>query len=118
MTDRLNLALAQINPTVGDLTGNAECIRRARAQAAALKADLVVYPELAVSGYPPEDLVLKPGFQTAVHSAVEALALETADGGPALLIGTPWLHEGRVYNAALVLDGGKIVGTRYKYDLP
>jgi NAD+ synthase len=118
MTDRLTLALAQINPTVGDLVGNMERIRRARAQAAKLKADLVVYPELVVCGYPPEDLVLKPAFQAAVHSAVEALARETADDGPALLIGTPWVNEGKVYNAALLLDGGKITATRYKYDLP
>lgn len=118
MTDRLTLALAQINPTVGDIVGNMARIRRARQQAAGLKADLVVYPELVVCGYPPEDLVLKPAFQAAVHSAVEALARETADGGPALLIGTPWVNEGKVYNAALLLDGGKIAATRYKYDLP
>jgi NAD+ synthase len=118
MTDRLTLALAQINPTVGDLVGNMARIRRARQQAAGLAADLVVYPELVVSGYPPEDLVLKPAFQAAVHNAVEALARETADGGPALLIGTPWLSDGKVYNAVLLLDGGKIAATRYKYDLP
>src|SRR5581483_10043970 len=106
MTDRLNLALAQINPTVGDLQGNIACIRRARAQSASLGADLVVYPELVVSGYPPEDLVRKPAFQGAVHKAVEKLAAETGDGGPALLIGTPWAVDGRVYNAALLLDGG------------
>ncbi len=118
MTDRLNLALAQINPTVGDLQGNIACIRRARAQSASLGADLVVYPELVVSGYPPEDLVRKPAFQAAVHKAVEKLAAETGDGGPALLIGTPWAVDGRVYNAALLLDGGKIAATRYKHDLP
>ncbi len=118
MTDRLTLALAQLNPTVGDLHGNLALIRRARGQAAALDADLVVYPELAVSGYPPEDLVLKRAFQRAVEQAVNELAAETASGGPALLIGAPWVSEGKLYNAALVLDEGRIVASRFKHDLP
>jgi NAD+ synthase len=118
MTDSLTLALAQMNPTVGDLAGNAAKIRAARASARAFSADLVVCPELAVSGYPPEDLVLKPAFQEAVTRTVNELARETADSGPALLIGTPWLKDGRLYNAALLLDGGKIAAQRFKHDLP
>ena len=118
MTDRLVLALAQINPTVGALAANAERIRRARAEAARSGAHLVVFPELAVSGYPPEDLVLKPAFQEAVAATVNALAAETADGGPALLLGAPWLDEGELYNAVLLLDGGKIAAKRFKHDLP
>ena len=70
--DRLAIALAQLNPTVGDVAGNAEKVRRARAEAAAHGADLVVFPELFISGYPPEDLVLKPAFQAACRAAVEA----------------------------------------------
>ncbi len=118
MTDHLAIALAQINPTVGDVPGNADKIRAARRQAAELGADLVLYGELTVSGYPPEDLVLKPSFQQACMAAVRTLAAETADGGPALLIGSPWLEDGRLYNAVLLLDEGEIVGQRYKVDLP
>ena len=88
-TDRLAIAVAQLNPIVGDIAGNAEKARRARAEAARDGADLVALPELFLSGYPPEDLVLKPALQAACRSAVEELARETGDGGPALLIGTP-----------------------------
>src|SRR5436305_10330950 len=98
-TDRLTIALAQLNPTVGDIAGNAEKARRARAQAARDGADLVAFPELFISGYPPEDLVLKPALQAACRAKVEELARETADNGPALLIGTPWVEEGRLHNA-------------------
>ncbi len=116
--DRLAIAIAQLNPTVGDIAGNAEKVRRARVQAARDGADLVVYPELFIAGYPPEDLVLKPAFQAACREAIEALARETADGGPALLVGTPWLDGGRLYNAVALLDGGRIAALRYKVDLP
>src|ERR1700742_3223277 len=106
--ERLAIAIAQLNPTVGDVAGNAEKARRARATAAADGADLVVYPELFVAGYPPEDLVLKPAFQAACRAAVEALARETADGGPAILIGTPWVQDGKLHNAAVLADRGRI----------
>jgi NAD+ synthase len=118
MTDGLTLALAQLNPTVGDLAGNIAKIREARRTAAVQKADLVVYPELIVSGYPPEDLVLKPAFQTAVHAVVTDLAAETKDGGPAMLVGAPWVSDGKLYNAVLLLEGGKVAGARYKHELP
>ena len=118
MTDSLTLALAQLNPTVGDLAGNAAKIRSARTSAKALGADLVVYPELMVSGYPPEDLVLKPAFQEAVARTVGELARETDDAGPAILLGTPWIKDGKLHNAALLLDGGKIAALRFKHDLP
>ena len=118
MTDTLAIALAQLNPTVGDLEGNKALILRARDEAAAQGVDLVVCTELAITGYPPEDLVLKPMFQAETRAAVEALAAATADGGPALLLGTPWLDDGKLYNAALLLDGGEIAARRYKYELP
>ena len=118
MTETLAIALAQINPTVGDLAGNAERVRVARKKAAAQGADIVVYPELVVSGYPPEDLVLKGAFQDAVREQVALLAAETGDGGPALVIGAPWRENGALYNAALLLDGGKIAATRLKHNLP
>lgn len=118
MTDSLAIALAQINPTVGDVEGNLRRIREARAEAARLGADLVVLSELVLSGYPPEDLVLKPAFQRACMAAAERLAAETADGGPAVIVGTPWVESGALHNAALLLDDGRIAAKRFKYDLP
>ncbi len=115
--DTLNIALAQLNPTVGDVAGNAEKVRRARDQAAALGADLVAFPELFLAGYPPEDLVLKPAFQAACRAAVEALARESAKG-PAVLVGTPWVEGGKLYNAYVLLSGGVIEAVRFKVDLP
>jgi len=118
MTDNLSIALAQLNPTVGDIAGNIAKLRAARAEAAKTGADLMVAPELAVSGYPPEDLVLKPAFQDAIEAAVRELAKETADGGPAMIVGTPWRGHGKLFNAALLLEGGEISRTRFKHDLP
>src|SRR6516165_3144485 len=114
--DRLNIAVAQLNPTVGDVAGNLEKARGARTTAQG--ADLVVFTELFLSGYPPEDLVLKPAFQAACRAAVEALARDTADGGPAVLMGTPWVEEGRLYNAYALLAGGEVEAIRYKVNLP
>ena len=116
--DHLSLALAQLNPTVGDVAGNADKVRKARAAAAVDRADLVIFSELFLAGYPPEDLVLKPAFQAACRMAVEDLARETADGGPAILLGTPWPDGGKLYNAVALLDGGRIAALRYKVDLP
>ncbi len=118
MTDTLAIALAQLNPTVGDIEGNLERVRAARAEAAEAGADLVVYTELVTTGYPPEDLVLKPAFQDAVEQEVEALATETADGGPAIIVGTPWRFEDKLYNAGLLLEDGRIAAARFKHDLP
>ena len=116
MTDRLIIALAQLNASVGDLAGNANAILAARALVPA--ADLLVTPELSIVGYPPEDLVLKPALVAAARVQVELLAEATADGGPALLVGAPWLEDGALYNAMLLLDGGRIAGITRKHDLP
>jgi len=118
MTDSLTITLAQLNPRVGDIAGNLARLRRARAQAAADGADLLLTPELYLCGYPPEDLVLKRMLQAEVREAVEELARDTADGGPAVLLGAPWVDGGKLYNAVLLLDGGRVVTARYKVDLP
>src|SRR5436190_4866763 len=117
-TDRLAVTIGQLNPIVGDIAGNAEKARRARAEAARAGADLLALPELFLSGYPPEDLVLKPAFQAACRSMVEKLARETVDGGPAVLIGTPWRDDNKLYNAYCLLDRGAITAVRLKVNLP
>ena len=124
MTDRnfttdapLKIALAQLNPTVGDISGNAAMLRDAHAKARDLGADLVVFPELFITGYPPEDLVLKPAFARASRAAVEALAGELT-GGPAVIVGAVWPEGKDVYNAAVLIDAGEIAAVRTKVDLP
>jgi NAD+ synthase len=116
--DKLAIAVAQLNATVGDINGNADKVRRARKEAAAQGADIVLLPELFIAGYPPEDLVLKPSFQAACRTALEGLARETSDGGPAALVGVPWVEKGRLYNAVALVDGGRITALRFKVDLP
>jgi NAD+ synthase len=118
MTDRLSIALAQLNPIMGDFPGNLLRARAARAQAAAAGADLILFSELYITGYPPEDLVLKPVFQKDAMEAVEAFAKDTADGGPAVLIGTPWLKDGNLYNAVAYLDAGAVQATGSKSTCP
>jgi NAD+ synthase len=118
MADKIKIALAQINPKLGDIAGNVALINKARGEAEAAGADLVLVPELTVSGYPPEDLVLKPAFQEACRNGVEQLAKATGDGGPAIIVGAPWIEEGKLYNAALLLGEGRILAKRFKYELP
>ncbi len=114
----LRIAVAQLNPTVGDVAGNLAKARAARADAAAQGADLLLLTELFISGYPPEDLVLKPAFLKACQKAVEALAQDTADGGPGVIVGFPRQGEAGRHNSVAVLDGGRILVYRDKLDLP
>ena len=118
MTDSLKVALAQLNPKVGDIAGNLAKVRAARAEAAKHGADLMVCSELVLAGYFPEDLVLKPSFQQRCREAVEALRVDTMDGGPALFVTAPWREDEKLYNAIIALDKGEIVGKRFKVDLP
>ena len=118
MTAKFRLATAQLNPTVGAVSQNVALHRDARRKAADDGAALVVGSELAISGYPPEDLVLKGAFVSAVRDGVEQLAAETDDGGPAMLVGAPWRDGDKLYNAALLLDGGKVAAVRCKQELP
>ena len=118
MTDAIDIALAQLNMTVGDVAGNAGRIRSVRKDAAEIGAHLVMTTELALCGYPPEDLVLKPAFLDEVEATARDLAAETSDGGPAILLGLPWRHGGLVHNGALFLAEGAIKAVIYKHDLP
>ena len=118
MNKDFRIALAQLNPVVGDMEGNVVMLRQARSEAAREGADLLVSGELSITGYPPEDLVLQPGFCRDVESWVKKLAVETLDGGPAVLVGAPWYYEGQLYNAALLLDEGEITAQRFKRHLP
>jgi len=114
--DRFRVALAQLNPVMGDIAGNLARARAARAQAH--EADVILFSELFITGYSPEDLVLKPALQDDARAAVEDLAKDTADGGPAILIGTPWREQRGLYNAVALLDGGRVVAVTRKHDLP
>lgn len=118
MTDSLTIAIAQLNPTVGDVDGNLDALREARARAGDAGADLMVCGELSLAGYPPEDLVLKGAFLDRIEHQVTAFAQETNDGGPAVLLGAPWREKQALYNAALLIDGGEIIAARFKHALP
>ena len=111
----MRLALAQINPVVGDLDGNRELILERLSEASSNSADLVVFPELAVTGYPPEDLLLRPGFIRAAEESVEKIALETR--GTTVLVGAPHFDRD-LYNACYVLSGGEVKAIYKKRFLP
>src|SRR5215216_1219116 len=114
----LTIAFAQLNPTVGDITGNTMLVRRARDEAAARGADLVVFPELVLVGYPPEDLVLRPALVEAAAAALRDLERESnSPGAPGLVVTLPWSENGRVHNAVALVASGH-TELRFKHELP
>ena len=117
MAERFRITLGQLNPTVGDLAGNAAQAAAAWAEGRDAGADLVALPEMFIAGYNAQDLVMKPAFQRDVMTHIETLAVACADG-PALAIGAPIVDEGKLYNAYLVLKGGKIASRSLKHHLP
>ncbi|AEI95504.1 NAD+ synthase [Roseobacter litoralis] len=117
MADRFRITLGQMNPTVGDLAGNAAIAREVWAAGKAAGADLVALPEMFIAGYNAQDLVMKPAFQLDAMRHIEALAQDCADG-PTLAIGSPWVEGTKLYNAYLILKGGKIVSQVLKHHLP
>ena len=102
------IAIAQINSTVGDIAGNVQRIADAYGQAARAGAQLVVFPELALCGYPPEDLVLRPSFREACREAMEQLALLTQARSAAMIVGGIHEEGGKIYNAAFALAEGAV----------
>ncbi|WP_425039640.1 NAD+ synthase [Primorskyibacter sp. S187A] len=117
MTDSFRITLAQLNPTVGDLTGNAAKARAVWETAKAQGSDLVALPEMFIAGYNAQDLVMKPAFHRAALAEVEALAAACAEG-PALAIGGPLAEDGKLYNAYFICKGGRIVSRQLKHNLP
>ena len=118
MTQKLTIALAQLNQTMGHLAGNADAMLDWRGKAAEAGADLIVFPEMQLIGYPPEDLVLKPALIARAEAELERLAKATADGGPAMLVGSVFRDGGALYNGIALLDGGAVAAVRYKHELP
>ena len=117
MADRFRITLCQLNPTVGDIAGNAALARDAWEQGRAANADMVALPEMFITGYNAQDLVMKPVFHNAAIAAVEQLAIDCADG-PALAIGCPWVEDDKLYNAYMICRGGKIASKVLKHHLP
>jgi NAD+ synthase len=117
MTKTLKMLVAQLNPVVGDIQGNLALAQSAHAEARYKGAELLVLSELFILGYPAEDLVLKPSAVENSMAAIEALAKETK-GGAAILIGSPWAVDGKLYNSALLLRDGGIEARYDKRELP
>ena len=114
----LKIAIAQINPTVGDLAGNTAKILDFARRACAQGADLLLAPELALCGYPPEDLLLRQDFLAACDAALDTLAVAPEAAEMLLLVGHPLMHEGKRFNAATLLGGGRRLATYCKRRLP
>src|SRR5689334_14231568 len=110
MMQTLHITLAQINPVVGNLGHNLDLIRRVRDSAPA-NTDLIIFPEMAVCGYPPEDLVLKPAFLGQIARSVRKLAKESEGKRAHMIVPAPWMSRGKIFNAAHVIGGGKIIAT-------
>ena len=116
MPDTLKITLAQLNQSVGDLAGNAAAMLAARERARG--SDLIVFPELQLIGYPPEDLILKPALIERAAAELDRLAQATASPGPAMLVGSVFVRDGALHNGVALLDQGKVVATRFKHELP
>jgi len=117
MTNRFRITLGQLNPTVGDLAGNKAKALAAWEEGRAAGADFVALPEMFITGYNTQDLVMKPAFTRDAMAHIEALMAETTDG-PALGIGGPLLQGGKLFNAYHVLKGGRLVRQVLKHHLP
>lgn len=117
MTRSLSIMAAQLNPIVGDIAGNREMAERLHAEASQSNVDLIVFPELFIIGYPPEDLVLKASAVALCRQAISDLARLTMTG-PAMLVGAPWSEGEGLFNSVLLLRNGEIAGRYDKYELP
>ena len=114
----INITIAQVNPIVGDIAGNSDMIISVLSKLPEGEIDLMVFPEMVLSGYPAEDLVLKPSFMDYIHAAVDLIVEASKDLGTAILLPTPWRESDKIYNAALLIDNGQIVAKQFKHELP
>ena len=115
---RVRLAIAQLNLTVGDLRGNCAKISDYAHKAAAQGVRILLTPELSITGYPPEDLLLRPSFQHQTDTAFNQLRKNLAGLDLYVVVGHPVRREGELFNAASVLYKGRVVGIYHKHDLP
>lgn len=119
MTTQINIALAQCNPLMGDITANAEMILALAAEAREQGADVVVFPELVLCGYPPEDLLFRPAFQQQINRALETIQSRSAElADLCVVFGSPVYQNNRIYNAAVAIQNGQELGRYFKHCLP
>jgi NAD+ synthase len=118
MTNSVSIALAQLNAHLGNIDANISRLARARAKAATNGAEIIVTPEMYLSGYPCDDLVLRDDFMNDIAAGIDQLTLLTADGGPAIAVGAPTKDSGNIYNSVFVLDKGKQIARFDKVNLP
>ena len=117
MSDQFKITLAQLNATVGDLKGNADKVMKAWEKARDEQSNIIAFPELFITGYNPQDLILKPAFQKASTETIQKIA-EACSQGPAIAVGGPFCEEKNLYNAYYILSGGKIQAVIKKHHLP
>ena len=117
MTQKIRIYLAQLNPTVGDVLGNINLLCLARERATKVKAEIILAPEMFISGYSVDDLVFRLEFTKSIESEISKLAKITNDGGPAIIVGAPRNDNGILHNSVFILDKGKILGFRDKAKL-
>ena len=116
MTDQLKIAIAQMPQRVGDLRGNADAMLAKRAEAG--DVDLIVFPEMQLIGYPAEDMIEKPALSAQASVELHRLAKATADGGPAMIVGTLIREGDNLFNSIVLLEGGAVSAVRHKHELP
>jgi len=117
MTEHITITLAQLNPTVGDINGNIDKIRNTYKEYKDT-SDIIIFAEMIVSGYPTDDLVLKPFFIDKIMKALDQFAKETKGSDVGLLVSTPWRDNGNIYNTVLLIHNGEIKEKRFKHNLP
>ena len=117
MSDQFKITMAQLNATVGDLKGNADKVMKAWEKARDDQSNIIAFPELFITGYNPQDLILKPAFQKASTETIQKIA-EACSQGPAIAVGGPFCDEKNLYNAYYILSGGKIQAVIKKHHLP
>ena len=117
MSDQFKITLAQLNATVGDLKGNADKVMKAWVKARDEYSNIIAFPELFITGYNPQDLILKPAFQKASYDIIKKIAEDCLEG-PAIALGGPFCEAGKLYNAYYILSQGKIQAIIKKHHLP